>query len=620
MAGNETWYEPLLRSRHLFWTRFLALEAGQGEEPLACELIPDATVDEVDYEALSYVWGTSTVTCSIIVNGLSGFTIRKNLNQAPHRLRLPDRPRLLWVDAICINQMDPLEKAFQVAHMDDVYRHAERVLVWLGDCSLYYPDLWYAAQKVYDADEWSRQKQDMQNKVDAGTSKVGSPFETEIQSLVRMAPFDESIDFRYTRAPSPQRLGIADAVRSAYDLLLLPTCDPPVPQALAHELRIHMTKSIAKNVATDKVDEIFWWNRVWVIQELLLARSIVVHCGPYEMSWEDCQAVFAHDLPMASLDSLRRQFKINKSRAKASAAAKGAHGLLALLRATVTNLASNPLDKIYAIMHLTQGDGEYRVQPDYTAKPRDVFAAAALHCIVSTSTFDILFHPFFRFTTEVGVDGRCSSWIPDLSQKPFGSGYRWYEKPYQGRWTHSVPSRDRSFAKDDPGGYPTDWTPRCGQFIDFLEGLSPPANILTRHKSHTTIMYLAMTNAVRWWPRVENTGTNGPLSRHSFENGKEEASRLLSETVGASPDQRNNSMWASQFFVTEQGLVGFGPEDVKTGDVVAVVSGAHVPWLLRPVGREYSLLGDAYVHGLMRGAVRIKAERGEMELEEFVLL
>jgi hypothetical protein len=60
------------------------------------------------YEALSYVWGSPERTHRVTVKGLSGayLSISQNLMVALHRLRLPDEPRTLWVDAICINQDD----------------------------------------------------------------------------------------------------------------------------------------------------------------------------------------------------------------------------------------------------------------------------------------------------------------------------------------------------------------------------------------------------------------------------------------------------------------------------------------------------------------------------------
>jgi hypothetical protein len=58
--------------------------------------------------------------------------ITENLDVALHRLRLPDRKRRLWADAVCINQNDEKEKATQIPLMVHVCRGARRVLAWLG--------------------------------------------------------------------------------------------------------------------------------------------------------------------------------------------------------------------------------------------------------------------------------------------------------------------------------------------------------------------------------------------------------------------------------------------------------------------------------------------------------
>jgi hypothetical protein len=47
-------------------------------------------------------------------------------------IRFPDRRRFIWADAICINQSDLQERSQQVRLMGNIYRNAERVLIWLG--------------------------------------------------------------------------------------------------------------------------------------------------------------------------------------------------------------------------------------------------------------------------------------------------------------------------------------------------------------------------------------------------------------------------------------------------------------------------------------------------------
>ncbi|KAK0634577.1 heterokaryon incompatibility protein-domain-containing protein [Bombardia bombarda] len=59
--------------------------------------------------------------------------IGKNLRSALLNLRLTNATRVIWTDAICINQQDIDERVRQVAIMGNIYRAASRTVVWLGD-------------------------------------------------------------------------------------------------------------------------------------------------------------------------------------------------------------------------------------------------------------------------------------------------------------------------------------------------------------------------------------------------------------------------------------------------------------------------------------------------------
>jgi hypothetical protein len=83
------------------------------------------------YEALSYCWGDATKKHKIALNEKDHY-VATNLFAALHRLRDSDLPRVVWIDAICINQNDLEERAMQVQFMAKIYWSASRVVVWLG--------------------------------------------------------------------------------------------------------------------------------------------------------------------------------------------------------------------------------------------------------------------------------------------------------------------------------------------------------------------------------------------------------------------------------------------------------------------------------------------------------
>ena len=84
------------------------------------------------YEAISYSWGTSERSHSILINNMP---CRVTLN-AEYALRSAQsilRRKWVWIDSVCINQTDAGEKDAQIMLMKEIYRHAVRVIVSLGD-------------------------------------------------------------------------------------------------------------------------------------------------------------------------------------------------------------------------------------------------------------------------------------------------------------------------------------------------------------------------------------------------------------------------------------------------------------------------------------------------------
>ncbi|KKZ65881.1 hypothetical protein EMCG_08386 [[Emmonsia] crescens] len=117
------------------FTRLLLLSSGQPNEPLRGSLVIHALDHDFapipSYESLSYVWGTETEQTSIYIDGRP-IAIKPNLGSALRSLRLPTQARWLWVDALCIDQSNTDERSRQVRYMRFVYKHATRVVVWLG--------------------------------------------------------------------------------------------------------------------------------------------------------------------------------------------------------------------------------------------------------------------------------------------------------------------------------------------------------------------------------------------------------------------------------------------------------------------------------------------------------
>jgi hypothetical protein len=111
------------------------LPSGKNPKPLRCELFEyplDDSGKSSPYDALSYCWGGEDTPKTIIVDNYR-LHVTQNLYAALLRLRDHSCSRVMWVDAVCINQGDDKEKEGQILLMAEIYARANRVVVWLGE-------------------------------------------------------------------------------------------------------------------------------------------------------------------------------------------------------------------------------------------------------------------------------------------------------------------------------------------------------------------------------------------------------------------------------------------------------------------------------------------------------
>ncbi|KAJ4360651.1 uncharacterized protein N0V89_001217 [Didymosphaeria variabile] len=131
-------YVPLKRPR---WIRVLKLEPGFVYMKIRVSLL-HLNLDDpshLPYEAISYTWRAyysfeahkDDWKEDIICNGRY-VRITRSLFHALSVFRRTDRARIIWADALCINQEDEQEKGHQVGLMQQIYKRAFHVLIWVG--------------------------------------------------------------------------------------------------------------------------------------------------------------------------------------------------------------------------------------------------------------------------------------------------------------------------------------------------------------------------------------------------------------------------------------------------------------------------------------------------------
>jgi Heterokaryon incompatibility protein (HET) len=113
--------------------RLVTIKHDPDSDPIRCEL-HTTNLNEcgLEYDALSYCWGSHEDRCEILLN-CEVFLVTRSLFEALDRIRRSSsKDRVMWIDALCINQADLDERSSQVRQMHKVYGQATTTLIWLG--------------------------------------------------------------------------------------------------------------------------------------------------------------------------------------------------------------------------------------------------------------------------------------------------------------------------------------------------------------------------------------------------------------------------------------------------------------------------------------------------------
>ena len=141
-------YRPL-KSNEI---RLLILNPGKREDPIECYLEHYGVSSAKSYHALSYVWGDTSNPAKIRLDG-SEFPVTYNLGAFLRARRKEDECYVLWIDALCINQQDILERNSQIRLMKRVYEGADQITIWLGNPGKYTEAAANFLNEYYEADD-----------------------------------------------------------------------------------------------------------------------------------------------------------------------------------------------------------------------------------------------------------------------------------------------------------------------------------------------------------------------------------------------------------------------------------------------------------------------------------
>src|SRR5450432_1219872 len=131
-ATSSPYSFPLSRENEEI--RLISLSPGKWNDAIECDISIVSLKEYPTYEALSYVWAAVPGKSRIFLNGYI-VEVSTNLFMALRRLRSKRDSRIIWIDALSINQADLVEKSQQVNFMGVIYKRTKQVLIWLGDYS-----------------------------------------------------------------------------------------------------------------------------------------------------------------------------------------------------------------------------------------------------------------------------------------------------------------------------------------------------------------------------------------------------------------------------------------------------------------------------------------------------
>jgi hypothetical protein len=565
------------------------------------------------YEALSYVWGSPETTCSLYCKNSTNLLITPNLRSALLALRLPDAPRVLWVDAICIDQNNTAEQSSQVSLMRRIYIGAKRTVVYLGD-------------KADDSEFAALFLSLLVEKVDGG---VLAELAKDINKK------DKIMDLFQDAA---RQLG------STWEELFKPL---PPKKTL---------RAIVNLLARP------WFQRVWVIQEFAVSKNVQMLVGMDEIELTSFVLAFGYAFPVAQVtwhefgepSTLRRFTRglsqilqmHDLSQGIQNEGGEKYYRLTVLLSKCREAQATKGCDKIYALLGLSREAQNY--VPNYSFSDKLAFTMFAAECIErgGTDAEDLLYEACVSDEREEGIP----SWVPDwrclpkrrnLGHSFTGSPVTFFHAGIA--TTPSDPSYRNSYLKREVVKVVTKGI--LLHTVVFLGPAQAADDGSNLHLEHLVNVLQSMQGT-----RLGCTLTNEPYP--TGENIDEVLARVLEAGQPRDADQYLNSARESQtvrdiqlelliadydhtanhypltlaeirrlykeepqglrnaaraiagrvYGLTDQGYAGLFPSNTRSGDRICILQGFRVPFVLRR-GSEgcWILVGDAYVHGMMQG-------------------
>lgn len=600
--------------------RLVTLLPGNWQDDVHCEMTTVKFGKKMPkYEALSYVWGDPMATCAIWVNDQI-FSVGENLWIALRRLRNPHSLRFLWIDAICINQLDDTEKSTQVTMMREIFESCDEVICWLGE----------------DGTMTSH---------DTSSLPPTSIASQQAFQLIRMYASEGSLDH-------------------------ISWCGPGSLSEFAssEEYGPHFE-------ALERIMTVSWWQRIWIVQELVLPPRATFIYGSETCDFGifACAAtrfdynyrLYSKSLHRYTYNSLVRRITIRmlvtiiplirmrKLRLRKIRFQPVSRGLT-ILRSLLCSLhATDQRDLFYALLSLIRSpektDQSYL--PDYNLKFQTAICRIVVADIRDTEDLSILTGTRYpAIDLNDALNEPRPTWLASSRITTLDSALAVTTRKYF-RAVSSFKASQNFYSQVD---LINDWrlrlkTVSLGKITLVGEAFKSPIddafNVPILYRS---LQLLGLNHSLHWPQDAPPSGSREDSFWRTFMSNRMTIQDLMLPQSLDSQDYSNvRSLLISTIegtklsymedhqlrsclailahralIVMEDGSIGSAPFQALPGDEVHILIGAKVPFILRRHNAvtwlsndenlgfsSYTVIGDGYLHGVMEG----EAIKGQSE-------
>ena len=602
--------------------RLIELKRRLPATDISCTLTQFPLNEAPPYEAISYTWGSGIKDHLIFFNH-KWLPTTRNVHKLLHDRCSYARTRWIWIDAVCIDQDDLEEKKVQIELMGEIYRTADRVVIWLDDREITHTELTEA---------------------------------TFLLELINFNSFDVSSDLY---EPPTRVLGHYSHWQSLNRLLSHPYW---------HRVWIVQEVAMAKTVHVLYGNKYIAWDHLYRMVATLNIHPVNVMVAIAHQNYKLKKSkIMQGAIQICLIETLRKTLTTGTTRSLANC-----------ISITQKCAATDPRDKIFALHSLVEWPASARADQDikvnYKLEVWDVYEYTARYLLKEEPQFVLSF-------AGIGwerITPKLRSWVPDFASLPLVTRER--NINLKARYRAGSPGSVDILAKR----ISTEALPTIAVQAVLVSEISHvssttltinPSEIMSISSSRAKSTRLLLREACNMVDKMPSTyaatgqSTEEALWRTLIEDRhvtkdsmivdhqmaekamlreyKRPASpeyglyfmasrkTLLTEEDGTRPefvelDQEAEDMvrkfqfncsfnfsraftracQGQNFAVTKSGLMGIVPPGTKVGDILCIIPWFEKPVLLRSKpyldkeagGKEkYQLVGVCYVHGIMDG-------------------